>query len=182
MGQTMRLLVILLAILCVFAAAAAVFVWWGAYNVAANAPHWNIIHWCLEQVRERSISAHSRGIIIPPLKDPNLANLGFRHYHAMCRLCHNAPGYPRSEISRGLYPVPPDFAAKGTKLPSDAEIFWIVRNGIKMTGMPSFGATHSEEDLWAIVLFVTRLQNLKPDEYRAMEKTAALRKGEEHHH
>jgi mono/diheme cytochrome c family protein len=176
----MKLLVILLAMLCLLAAA--VFVWSGAYNVAANVPHWNVTHWCLEQVRNRSISAHSKGIIIPPLADSKVASSGFQHYHAMCRLCHNAPGYARTEISRGLYPAPPDFTAKGTRLPGNAEVFWIVKHGIKMTGMPSFGATHSEEELWAIALFVKRLPNLKPEQYHGMEKAAEPQKGEEHHH
>jgi mono/diheme cytochrome c family protein len=181
-GQTMRLLAILLSILCLLAAAAAVVVWSGAYNVAANVPHWNVTHWCLEQVRERSISAHSKGIVVPPLADSKLINAGFQHYHAMCRLCHNAPGYPRTEVSRGLYPAPPDFTAKETTPPGDAEIFWTVRNGVKMTGMPSFGATHGEKDLWAIVLFVKRLPNFKPEQYDVMVKAAGPRKGEEHHH
>jgi hypothetical protein len=78
----MRLLVILLAILCLLAAAAAVFVWSGVYNVAANVPHWNVTHWCLEQARERSISAHSKGIVVPPVADSKLINTGFQHYHA----------------------------------------------------------------------------------------------------
>ncbi len=178
----MRLPVIFLAILCVLAAAAAFLVWSGVYNIAANVPHWNITRWCLEQIRERSISAHSKGIIVPPLKDLMLINTGFRHYHAMCRLCHKAPGYPRTEISQGLYPTPPDFTAKETKLPGDAEVFWIVRNGIKMTGMPAFGSTHSEMNLWGIVLFVKRLSNMKPEEYAAMAKVSELDREMDHHH
>lgn len=179
----MKLPVIVLAILCLLlAAATAVFVWSGVYNVAANVPHLDITHWFLEQVRDRSISAHSKGIVLPPLNDPKLSNTGFSHYHAMCRLCHNAPGYPRTEISKGLYPTPPDFTSKETNLPDDAEIFWIVRNGIKMTGMPAFGSTHSEGDIWGIVLFVKRLPNLKREEYVAMAKNVRPAKEGGHHH
>lgn len=178
----MRFFLIFIAIGCLLGVGGAAFVWSGFYNIAANVPHWQITRWFLEEVRERSVAAHSKGVIVPALNDPKLADAGFRHYHAMCRLCHNAPGYPRTEISQGLYPPPPDFTAKETVLPSGAEIYWMVRNGIKMTGMPAFGPTHTEEELWGIVAFVKRVPNLKPEEYRAMERAARLQKGEEHHH
>ena len=178
----MRLLLILLAILCLLAAAATFFVWSGTYNVAANVPHWNLTNWLLDEVREQSIASHSKGTIIPSSKDPRLAAAGFRHYHAMCRLCHNAPGYPRTEISRGLYPAPPDFTAKDTALPSTAEIYWIARNGIKMTGMPAFGGTHSDEELWEIVFFVKGLSNMKPEEYHTMVGALNPHKEGGHHH
>jgi len=174
----MRLFLILTAILCLLIAAITTFLWSGWYNVAANVPHWSVTHWFLLTVRERSISAHSKRITVPSLKDPKLVDIGFRNYHAMCRLCHNAPGYSRTEIAQGLNPAPPDFTSKDMKRRGDAEYFWIVKNGIKMTGMPAFGTTHSEDELWGIVLFLTRLPDLKPERYGAMVKAAGLKKVE----
>ena len=181
----MKILLTLAAILCFLIVLITAYVWSGSYNVAATVPHWKITHWLIGEVRERSISAQSRGIIVPSLKDPKLLNIGLSNYHAMCRLCHNAPGYSRTEISKGLYPSPPDLASEDVvKQLSDAELYWVIKNGIKMTGMPAFGSTHSKDELWGIVIFVKRLPNLKPEEYARMVKTAGLHKEREddHHH
>jgi hypothetical protein len=159
-----------------------VFVWSGAYNVAATVPHREITHWFLGKVRDRSISAHSKGITVPSLKKPKFFDGGFKNYHAMCRVCHNAPGYSRTEIAKGLNPNPPDFTSKDVKMRGEAELYWIIKNGIKMTGMPAFGPTHSEEELWGIVTFLKRLPNLKSEEYRSMVKASGLDKMKEDHH
>jgi mono/diheme cytochrome c family protein len=159
-----------------------VFVWSGAYNVAATVPHWKVTHWFLEKVREQSITTHSRGITVPSLKDPKLADIGFKNYHAMCRSCHNAPGYSRTEIAKGLNPKPPDFASKDVKMRKEIKLYWIIKNGIKMTGMPAFGPTHSEDELWGVVAFLKKLPSLKPEEYKAMVKAAGLDgEGEDDH-
>ena len=158
-----------------------VFVWSGAYNIAATVPHREITHWFLGKVRDRSISAHSKGITVPSLKDPKFFDVGFKNYHAMCRLCHNAPGYSRTEIAKGLNPNPPDFTSKDVKMREEPELYWIIKNGIKMTGMPAFGPTHSEDELWGIVVFLRELPKLKPEEYNAMVKTAGLLENQTHH-
>src|SRR4030042_2533108 len=100
----MKILFVLFIIVGLLIAAVAAFVWSGCYNVAANVPHWKITHWFLEKVRERSISAHSKGIIVPSLNNPKLMVAGFRNYREMCRLCHGAPGYSPTEIAKGFYP------------------------------------------------------------------------------
>ena len=181
----LRLIIILFTVIAIFVVGAAVFVWSGIYNVAASEPHWGITHWLLGKVRERSIVAHSKGIAVLLSDNPERVDMGFRNYHAMCRLCHNAPGYSRTEISKGLYPSPPDLASDDVvKQLSDAELYWVIKNGIKMTGMPAFGSTHSKDELWGMVVFVKRLPNLKPEEYDAMVKSAGLQeeKEDDHHH
>jgi hypothetical protein len=160
----------------------AVFVWSGSYNVAADVPHWKITHWFLEKVREQSISSHSRGIYVLSLKDPKLIEIGLRHYHSMVRLCHNAPGYPQTEIAKGLNPSPPDLTGKDIEWGSEAELYWVIKNGIKMTGMPAFGPTHSEDELWGVAAFLEKLPNLKPEEYKTMVKAAGLHGEEEDGH
>jgi len=176
------LLTLLIAV-CILFAGVAVYIWLGWFNVAATRPHWKITHWFLGEVRERSISAHSRGIIIPPLEDSKLFDIGFENYHTMCRLCHGASGYSRTEIAKGLYPLPPDLTKEElVKRQNDAELYWVIKNGIKMTGMPAFGPTHSEDELLGIVAFLKKLPNLKPEEYRAMVKASGLEKEKEDHH
>ncbi len=171
----MKLFLILLVILGFLIAAGAVLVWSGSYNIAATVPHWKVTHLFLEEVRERSISAHSRGIIVPSLINPKLIEAGFRNYHEMCRLCHGAPGYSQTEIAKGLYPPPPDLTKEeSVKDRNDAQFYWVIKNGIKMTGMAAFGPTHKEQELWGIVAFLKKLPSLKPEEYKAMVRAAGL--------
>jgi mono/diheme cytochrome c family protein len=111
----------------------------------------------------------------PPLQGNELVDRGFPHFQATCRLCHGAPGVRPLEFTEGLYPRPPLFPSKDVQQDlSDAQLYWIVKHGLKMTGMPSFGVTHSDEDIWAIVAFVRRLPTLSPQEYQAMVQKAGL--------
>ena len=175
-----------LAVIGVLVCAVAAFVWSGSYNVAANVPHWAFTHWVLEQVKDRSISAHSKGIPVPSLKEPKLLDRGFNHYHPMCRLCHGAPGFDRNEFAKGLYPSPTDLTSGNVQREwNDAELYWIIKNGLKMTGMPAFGVTHDDNELWGMVAFLRNLPNLQARNYAAMVKPAEEHQGEkslDHHH
>jgi mono/diheme cytochrome c family protein len=136
----------------------------GAYNVAATEPHWPVTHWIMEMARMRSIKAHAAGIHAPPgLDDPAQILIGVEHFAAHCAVCHGAPGVPKGDIGLGLYPPPPDLAANA-KLYSDAELFWIVKHGIKMTGMPAW-SDHSDEELWATVAFIKKLPGISEQDY-----------------
>lgn len=162
---------------------AAVFVGSGFYNFAANVPHWKWTFWIIETARERSVSFHSSGIELPPLKGQKLVDMGFPHFHEMCRLCHGAPGYNRDEFADGLYPNPPVLNSEEVQQElDDADLFWVVKNGIKMTGMPSFGSTHSEEAIQTIVAFLRRMPDLTAEGYAAMVKAGpSHEKGGNHH-
>jgi hypothetical protein len=100
----------------------------GLFDVAATAPHWPVTTWILETARTRSIKAHAGGIEAPPgLDDPAKLVIGVTHYAAHYAVCHGAPGVPKGDIGRGLYPEPPDLAK--TALPyTPAELFWIVKH------------------------------------------------------
>jgi mono/diheme cytochrome c family protein len=98
-----------------------------------------------------------------PTDDESLRH-GFGEYDEMCVVCHGAPGVRPQAIGRGLNPEPPDLAAPDAET-NDAELFWIIDHGIKFTGMPGFGATHSKETVWALVAFVKRLPGMSPEEY-----------------
>jgi mono/diheme cytochrome c family protein len=152
----------------------------GAYDVAATSPHWPVTGWLMETARIRSIKAHAAGIQVPPGFD-NPANIptGVEHFAAHCAVCHGAPGVPRGDIGQGLYPAPPDLA-KTAPLYSGAELFWIVKNGIKMTGMPAWG-DHSDAELWATVAFVKKLPGMSEQDYARLVM-ANMAHGAHHHH
>jgi mono/diheme cytochrome c family protein len=152
-------------------AAVALAIYAGIYNVAADIPHTQPVYWLLETARERSIAAHAKYIKIPDdLSEHKRVISGAGQYAEMCAGCHLAPGMQRTEIARGLYPRAPELR-RGTDLTA-AEEFWVVKHGLKMTGMPAWGVTHSDELLWDIVAFLRKLPELGPDEYQAFVKSA----------
>jgi mono/diheme cytochrome c family protein len=143
------------------------FIFLGGYNVAASAPHTPVARWLLNLTLERSVAVRADDIPPPLPLDSATLRHAFGHYQDMCVDCHGAPGVERGEIGKGINPEPPDLAEAAAAW-SDRELFWIIKNGIKMAGMPAFGITHSDEDLWAAVAVVRRLQDMPPEEYRRL--------------
>lgn len=136
----------------------------GLYNVGATNPHWPLTHWILETARTRSIQAHAKGIAAPSgLDDPAKVVIGTEHFAAHCAICHGAPGVPPGDIAHGLYPLPPDLTGIARTY-TPAELFWILKNGIKSTGMPSWN-DHGDDELWATVAFLEKLPRMSEDDY-----------------
>ena len=149
--------------LLVLVGAAAVAIYAGLYNIAADVPHPQPIYWLYETVRDRSVAARARDIVPTDLDDANRISTGAGLYAEMCSGCHLAPGMKRTEISRGLYPRAPELRRQTDLTP--AEQFWIVKHGVKMSGMPAWGVTHDDELLWDVVAFVRQLPELTPEQY-----------------
>ena len=146
-----------------------VFVYSGVYSVAADAPDNALVAWVLRTTRQRSVAAYAKDIAVPaPSELDAMLAEGFRHYQANCVECHGAPGVQRGEAGRGLNPAPPDLAKTAAALDA-REIFWLVKHGIRMTGMPAWGATHRDDELWAVTAFVQRLPSMSAAEYRALQ-------------
>ena len=151
--------------------AAVVAIYAGLYNIAADVPHTQPVYWLLDTIRERSVIARARDIVVPnDLDDANRISKGASEYAEMCSGCHLAPGMKRTEISQCLYPRAPELR-RGTDL-TPAEQFWIIKHGVKMTGMPAWGITHDDELLWDVVAFVRKLPEMTPEQYETMVKNA----------
>ena len=162
--------------LLVLLGVAAVAIYAGLYNIAADVPHPQPIYWLYETVRDRSVAARARDIVVPTdLDDANRISTGAGLYAEMCSGCHLAPGMKRTEISRGLYPRAPELRRQ-TDL-SPAEQFWIVKHGVKMSGMAAWGVTHDDELLWDVVAFVRKLPELTPEQYETLVKNAPKHEG-----
>lgn len=165
------LLAILVAAFVACLAAARLLVSTGVIDLAADTPHSQPVYWLLQKVRQDSVAARARDIVAPAdLNDDKRIASGSAQYAEMCSSCHLAPGMERTEISRGLYPRAPELR-RGSAL-TPAEEFWVVKHGIKMTGMPAWGVTHDDDILWDIVAFLRKLPDLKAEEYQALIKTA----------
>lgn len=155
------------------------FVYFGLYSVAATDPHWPVTHWLMETARTRSIEAHASAITPPTGYDAaEKIAVGVDHFAAHCAVCHGAPGVPRGPIAQGMYPLPPDLAV-AVKRYTPGELFWILKHGIKMTGMPSW-SDHGDDELWATVAFVEQLPGMSERDY-AKQLMAALAHGGHHH-
>ena len=153
-----RTLIFLIVILIV---GALLFIYSGTYNVAATSPDHFIVAWVLDKTKDYSIKKHSESIERPKLNDQTLVKQGYELYDNSCAGCHGAPGKDPAE---GFNPSPPPLAEEVEAL-SSAELFWITKNGIKMTGMPAFGLFNSDEEIWSIVAFLKRLPDLTPETY-----------------
>jgi mono/diheme cytochrome c family protein len=93
------------------------------------------------------------------------------HFADHCAMCHGNEGTGDTLIGKGLYPKPPDLRAAETQKLSDGELFWIIENGVRFTGMPAFGGSHgSQEDSWKLVRFIRHLPQLSNDERMEMER------------
>ena len=161
--------VVIAAIALIIAAAG--FIYFGVYNIAADDPHTRPVYSMLESLRERSIAVQSQNIAAPAnLSDPKRITSGAALYTEMCSGCHLGPGVERSEMSQGLYPQAPELA-KTTDL-SPAEQFWIIKHGVKLSAMPAWGKTHPDPLIWNMVAFVRKLPGMTPEQYKTLIASA----------
>ncbi|MCE8016368.1 c-type cytochrome [Halomonas sp. MCCC 1A17488] len=145
---------------------AAGFVYWGAYNVSALQQHTEPVFTLLNLALDRSIRQRAEEIEVPSLT-PDMAEEGRRLYQARCVQCHGAPGVGRDDVGKGMTPVPPNLAHTA-KAKSAAELFWPIKHGIKMTGMPSWQFKFTDEQIWTIVAFIMQMPEMSPADYQAL--------------
>lgn len=154
----------------------------GAYSgipdVAATTPEGRLMSWFMNTTKDHSIRSRAQNITAPALNDSTLIAAGFAHYNEMCVTCHGAPGKKPDELAQGLNPLPPNLA-QSTRDLDPAEMFVIVKSGIKMTGMPGFGSTHNDSAVWAMVAFLKRLQTMSPEDYAGYQQMQTKQNGEE---
>ncbi|WP_454884642.1 c-type cytochrome [Sphingomonas oryzagri] len=152
-------------------AATAAFLYLGVYNVAADAPHTRPVYALLENLRDRSIAMHARGIQPPAdLASPQRIAVGAGLYAEMCSSCHLGPGVERSELSQGLYPQAPVLAE--ARALTAGQQFWVIKHGVKLSGMPAWGKTHPDPLIWDMVAFVRKLPGMTPDQYKKLVASA----------
>jgi mono/diheme cytochrome c family protein len=164
----MRILATIAVIGIVLAILAAVFFFGGFYNVAASQEDPGFVRWALVKVRNASIARHATDRAPGNLGDPAAVQAGARQFlERGCANCHGAPGFDWAKFSEGLHPDPPDLKEE-VEGRTPAELFWIVKNGINMTGMPSFGAIGvGDDDIWKIVAFLKQLPHVSDADYKS---------------
>jgi mono/diheme cytochrome c family protein len=159
------LMIAAVVILVVGAGAAAGLLWSGSYNVAADEPHYPAVHRLLEIGRERSVAVRAAALEVPDLSNAELLRRGAGNYAAMCEGCHLRPGMGDTELRRGLYPQPPELSARDGSAP--ARDFWIIKHGLKASGMPAWGLSMEDDAIWGMAAFLRWLPGRSPEEYQA---------------
>ena len=168
------------------------FLYSGFYPMGADVPHNQLTYWLLETLRERSVARAASDIVIP--QDLNTSErllAGGADYNDMCSGCHLKPGKTDSDFTLGLYPAPPNLTMSSDEHGhehgvetdnNDAAIkrqFWIIKHGIKASGMPAWAPGHDDERIWNMVAFLQRLPELSPQQYQVL--TARGADDAEHH-
>jgi mono/diheme cytochrome c family protein len=155
-------IVAIVAIAAVFA----VVCFGGLYPVAASSPHTGPVRWVIGEAREHSVDRAAAGLAAPAFTQADILE-GGSHFKGMCQECHGGPGAEPEEFAAGMNPRPPDLARATGDL-SSAQVFWIAKNGLKMTGMPAFEKTDSDEVLWKVAAFVKQLPKVSAAQYAAL--------------
>lgn len=136
--------------------------------------------WVIATLRDRSIERRAAAISVPiGFDDAEKILLGVDHFAAHCAECHGAPGVPKGDIARGLYPAPPNLADPQLDHRA-ARLFWILKNGLKMTGMPAW-PDHSDDELWATVAFLQKLPGMTDADYAKLIMANMMRGGTHRH-
>ena len=164
----MRILAAIGAIAILIAIAAAFFFFGGYFNVAASTSDPGFVNWVLTKVRMASVDHRARDASPVNLDDPEIVHAGARAFaHRGCWNCHGAPGVKWQKFSESLNPDPPDLKEIAHERTAP-QLFWVIKNGIKMTGMPSFGGIGADDrEIWSMVAFVKKLPKVSDSDYEA---------------
>jgi mono/diheme cytochrome c family protein len=114
------------------------------------------------------VRRRGKGIAVPDLADEARIARGHALYRAHCQQCHGGPGVAPEPFALGMTPAPVPLVHTARAWPP-GEIFWVVKEGIKMTGMPAWKYRMSEDDLWAVVAFLPAMARMTPSQYREMQ-------------
>src|SRR5208282_671033 len=123
------------------------------------------------KARHMALPSAARALTNPVASTEENLRDGRLHFADHCAICHGNDGSCDTMMGSGLYPKPPDLRLAETQKLSDGELFWIIENGVRFTGMPAFSTHHSSpEDSWKLVLFIRHLPQLTAEERIEMER------------
>ena len=155
-----------------------VFIYSGLYPMGADTRHNKLTYWLLETLRERSIARAASDINVPSdISSSSRLLAGGADYNDMCAGCHLKPGKTQSDFTLGLYPTPPNLTLNGNEHGhsnhdeeqyAQQRQFWIIKHGVKASGMPAWAPGHDDERIWGMVAFLKRLPDLSPGQYQIL--------------
>ena len=137
----------------------------GIYNVAASSPHTRFTTWLTHETMIQSVRRRASGIAAPASFSAAQVAAGFCAYETHCVACHGAAGVARQRWAGGMEPAPP-YLVDSTRKFTAPQLFWTVKNGIKMTGMPSWRESLRDEEIWNVVAFLEAMPRMDSNSYR----------------
>jgi mono/diheme cytochrome c family protein len=141
------------------------FVYSGRYDVSATSGHNPLVAWVLHKTYLQSLHYHARDVQVPPdLMTVANVEAGARLYRATCATCHGAPGERLSPIGQGILPLAPELLSAARRN-NPQMMFWVVKNGVKMTAMPAFGKTQDDQTIWQLTAFLYKGRGISPQDY-----------------
>ena len=166
--RTLKFLAFIGVLAILSAIAVGIYFFGGFNNVAGTAADSDLVTWALTHIRTASIARHANDSAPVSLDDPANVQAGAQAFSARgCINCHGGPGVNWAKFSEGLHPDPPDLKEIANER-APQQLFWVIKNGINMTGMPSFGAIEvPDQEIWTIVAFVKKLPSVSNDDFRA---------------
>lgn len=167
---------VLLGLLAAGVAGGAGFVYLGIYNISALEQHTTPVFRLLETAMGYSVRQRAEHIEVPDLSRPDWRRAGLGLYEQHCRQCHGAPGVGPEPFALGMLPLPAAIVEVARERPPE-DIFWLIKNGVKMSGMPAWKYRLSEEEIWQITAFVEYAPDLRPLEYVALAEAVAAETG-----
>jgi mono/diheme cytochrome c family protein len=149
----------------------------GGLDFAADVPHSAVTFRLIEWARESSIAHQADGIATPgDLASADRIRRGAGNYEAMCTGCHLEPGGADTEIRKGLYPTPPNLSVPDDEAPDeheDAHRFWIIKHGIKGSGMPAWSRGGMEDEaIWDLVALLKALPGMNAQRYHELVESS----------
>ena len=144
-----------------------IFAWSGLMGIGARSGHWAVTDWFLHWVMRNSVRTAALETDPPPLDNPEMLKMAAGHFEQGCAYCHGSPAEERSQVPRNMLPEPPDLKGKVPEW-TKAELFHIVQDGVRFTGMPAWPAPHREDEVWAMVAFLERVPQMSAQDYRRL--------------
>jgi mono/diheme cytochrome c family protein len=148
-------------------------IWWiaSARGFSARQEPTGMEAWIARNTRAMATPSADRNLKNPVPLTPDVLVEARRHFADHCAVCHANDGSGNTEMGRNLYPRVPDMRQHATQSLADGEIYFIIQNGIRLSGMPAWGeeSGHDQES-WALVHFIRHLPSLSPDEINNMQK------------
>jgi cytochrome c553 len=139
--------------------------WIGFFNVGASTGHWKVTEWFLGLAMRSAIRTYALGVEVPDELPRQAIQPAAAHFARGCAICHGAPGEARSPAMLKMLPQPPDLSASVGDW-TDAQLYRIVKHGIRFTGMPAWPAQTRDDEVWAMVAFLRELPGMPPETYR----------------
>jgi mono/diheme cytochrome c family protein len=146
----------------------------GVYDIAATEQHTRPVYALIEATMRQAIRFHARNIVAPRLGDPAQVRAGRSLYAVNCARCHGAPGVAPESFALGMTPSPANLAYAAREWPPE-QLFWTLKRGLKMTGMPAWEFRLSDDEMWAVVAYLQAMPGESPRDYRVATSDAERR-------